>query len=58
MFFRIKKLTSDIFELEIGEDSSFSTTLLSGQEISLLREVLRESPGLAVAMTAERCYNS
>jgi hypothetical protein len=57
MFFRIKKLTTDIYELQIGQESSFSTALLSQDEIRVLREVLRESFLLPVAKTAERWYN-
>jgi len=58
MFFRIKRLTAEVFELELGEECAMCTLLLGPEEIALLRDVLKESSSLPVAKTAERWYNS
>jgi hypothetical protein len=58
MFFRIKRLTTEIFEVQSGDEASFSTLLLNSDEITLLRKLLKESLSLPVAKTTEGWYNS
>lgn len=57
MFFRVTRITEDIFCLELGEDFVFQTLFLGHKEIELLRDVLREAEGLSDAKFSERWYN-
>jgi hypothetical protein len=58
MFFRIKKLTADIVELEIGEEALTSIVLLTFDEVSQLRDMLKFIPTLPVAGEVDRWYTS
>jgi hypothetical protein len=58
MFFRIKKLTTDIVELEIGEEALTTIVLLSLDEVSQLRDMLKFIPTLPVAGEVDRWYTS
>ena len=58
MFFRIKKLTADIVELEIGEEALTTIVLLTFDEASQLRDMLKFIPTLFVAGEVDRWYNS
>lgn len=58
MFFRIKKLTTDIIELEIGEEALTTIVLLSLDEVSQLRDMLKFIPTLPVAGEVDRWYTS
>lgn len=58
MFFRIKKLTKDIVELEIGEEALTTIVLLSLDEVSQLRDMLKFIPTLPVAGEVDRWYTS
>ncbi len=57
MLFRLKRLTTEVFELEIGEEYVSSVSLLTVKDISLLKEVLNAGTSLPVAKSVERCYN-
>lgn len=58
MFFRIKKLTADIIELEVGEEALTSIVLLTLDEASQLRDMLKFIPTLPVAGEVDRWYTS
>jgi hypothetical protein len=58
MFFRIKKLTADIAELEIGEEALTTIVLLTLDEVSQLRDMLKFIPTLPVAGEVDRWYTS
>jgi hypothetical protein len=58
MFFRIKKLTADIVELEVGEEALTTIVLLTLNEASQLRDMLKFIPTLPVAGEVDRWYNS
>lgn len=58
MFFRVTRVTDDVFCLESGEESSFQTVFVNSNEMSLLQEALRDAESLLVAESSERWYNS
>ena len=58
MFFRIKKLTADIVELEVGEEALTTIVLLTLDEASQLRDMLKFIPSLPVAGEVDRWYTS
>jgi hypothetical protein len=58
MFFRIKKLTADIVELEVGEEALTTIVLLTLDEVSQLRDMLKFIPTLPVAGEVDRWYTS
>jgi hypothetical protein len=57
MHFQIKRLTSEVFELEFSDTSVSTNILVSSKEISLIQEILEASGDLGVSEVADRWYN-
>jgi hypothetical protein len=57
MYFRLTKLTEDIFELQVNDEIITSSMLLSEQDLCMLEEVLEASSTLGLSQSTDRWYN-
>jgi hypothetical protein len=57
MYFRLTKLTEDIFELQVNDEIITSSMLLSEQDLCMLEEVLEAASTLGLSQSTDRWYN-
>lgn len=58
MYFRLTRLTDDVYQLDFMDGSVSSGILLNAKEISLLEEVLEDFLSLGLSEEIDRWYNS
>ena len=58
MYFRMTRLTEDVFQVDFMDGSMTSSVLLNAKEISLLEETLECFAKLEVSEMVDRWYNS